>query len=75
MTALVGTTTRSVLTPRLATRPQSEHLRSWCTPLLNFVQSPSENDSPALFSGVIALQKSVANGLLFATIFATKGAP
>lgn len=26
-------------------------------------------------SGVIALQKSVANGLLFATIFATKGAP
>ncbi|EPM7319005.1 hypothetical protein ACTPUH_006589 [Pseudomonas aeruginosa] len=39
------------------------------------VQSSSENDSIPLFPGVIMLQKSVANSLLFATIFATKGAP
>ncbi|WP_223936784.1 hypothetical protein, partial [Aeromonas caviae] len=30
---------------------------------------------PPFFPGVIMLQKSVANSLLFATIFATKGAP
>ena len=45
--------------------------RSICREIPNFCDTPR----PALFSGVIALQKSVANGLLFATIFATKGAP
>jgi hypothetical protein len=38
---------------------------------------PKFCDTPCipLFPGVIMLQKSVANSLLFATIFATKGAP
>ncbi|MDV8122430.1 hypothetical protein, partial [Pseudomonas aeruginosa] len=55
---------------RTSDRSRSEVLCTHGGQPSELVQSPSENDT-----GVIVLQKSVANSLLFATIFATKGAP
>ncbi|MBN0378738.1 hypothetical protein JTM61_32270, partial [Pseudomonas aeruginosa] len=71
---------KSSLRPLMA--GSSPSLPDGSNPSAAIVQSASDVQCSRLlkttspfFPGVIMLQKSVANSLLFATIFATKGAP